>query len=105
MEKNYNGVTIERSWSFLAFADEHGTPKLAKCTNKETGEQFNCVAFEKKNEKGEVVDITFCHFGYSTAGMSAREISQQKDSLKVGLNSNGKYSLYKQDNAWETIEL
>lgn len=103
--RNYNGVTIERSWSFVAFAEEFGTPKLAKCTNKETGEQFECVAFEKKNERGEVENITFCHFGYSTEGMSAKQISQQKDSLKVGLNSNGKYSLYKQEGAWETIEL
>ena len=38
MEKNYNGVTIEKSWSLLAFAKEYGTPKLAKCVNKETGE-------------------------------------------------------------------
>jgi hypothetical protein len=101
MEKNYNGVTIERSWSFVAFAQEFGTPKLAKCVNHETGEEFNAVAFENPETK----DITFCHFGYSTAGMSAKEISQQKDSLKVGLNSNGKYSLYKQDGAWETIDL
>lgn len=101
MEKNYNGVTIERSWSFVAFAQEFGTPKLAKCVNHETGEEFNAVAFENQST-GE---LTFCHFGYSTEGMSARDISQQRDNLKVGLNSNGKYSLYKQDNAWETIEL
>lgn len=100
MEKNYNGVKIEKSWSFMAFANEKGTPKMAKCTNKETGEEFECLAFE--NEEG---DITFCHFGYSTEGMTAREISKDKDHLKVGLNSNGKYSLYRQDNAWETIEL
>ena len=101
MERNYNGVTIERSWSFVAFANEFGKPKLAKCVKHETGEEFNAVVFENQST-GE---LTFCHFGYSTAGMSAREISQQKDNLKVGLNSNGKYSLYKQDNAWETIEL
>lgn len=101
MERNYNGVTIERSWSFVAFANEFGKPKLAKCVNHETGEEFNAVAFENQST-GE---LTFCHFGYSTAGMSAKEISQQKDNLKVGLNSNGKYSLYKQDNAWEAIEL
>lgn len=104
MEKNYNGVTIERSWSFLAFAEEFGTPKLAKCVNHETGEEFNAVAFEKENENGEK-ELTFCHFGYSTAGMTAKQISQEKDSLKVGLNSNGKYTVYKQENAWETIEL
>ena len=37
--KNYNGVTIEKSWSLVGFAKEFGTPKFANCTNKETGEQ------------------------------------------------------------------
>lgn len=101
MEKNYNGVTIERSWSFVAFAQEFGTPKFAKCVNHETGEEFNAIAFEHPETK----DITFCHFGYSTEGMTAKQISQDKENLKVGRNSNGKYSLYRQDNAWETIEL
>ena len=99
MEKNYNGVTIEKSWSLLAFAKEFGQPKLAECVNKETGEEFNTLAFDKQG------DITFCHFGYSTQGMGIADIIAQKDKLKVGLNSNGKYTLYKQDNSWETINL
>ena len=99
MEKNYNGVTIEKSWSLLAFAKEYGTPKLAKCVNKETGEQFDTLAFDKNG------DITFCHFGYSTQGMTARELAADKDKIRIGLNSNGKYTAYKQDNAWETIDL
>jgi hypothetical protein len=100
MEKNYNGVTIEKSWSLVAFAKEFGTPKLAKCVNKETGESFESLAFD--NGKG---DITFCHFGYSTQGMTARELVQQKDSIKIGLNSNGNYTAYKQDGAWETLDI
>ena len=98
-EKNYNGVTIEKSWSLAGFAKEFGTPKYATCTNKDTGEQFNCLAFDNGEE------LTFCHFGYSTAGMSAQDISKEKDKLKVGLNSSGNYTLYKQENAWATIEL
>lgn len=98
--KNYNGVTIEKSWSLVGFAREFGTPKFATCKNKETGEDFNCIAFE--NEEG---DLTFCHFGYSTQGMSASDIAANKDDLKVGLNSSGKYTLYKQENAWATIDL
>jgi len=100
MEKNYNGVTVEKSWSFLAFAKEFGTPKLATCVNHETGEEFKSIAFE-----GNDGNLTFCHFAYSTAGMSVREIIAQKDQLKVGLNSNGKYTLYKQEGGWEVIEL
>ena len=86
--KNYNGVTIEKSWSLVGFAKEFGTPKFAECTNKETNEKFNCLAFE--SPEGE---LTFCHFGYSTEGMTIRDIINDKDNLKVGLNSNGKYSL------------
>jgi len=99
-EKNYNGVTIVKSWSLLGFAKEFGTPKFATCKNKETQKDFNCIAFEAENG-----DLTFCHFGYSTEGMGIKDIIREKDNLKVGLNSNGKYSLYKQENAWATIDL
>lgn len=97
--KNYNGVTIEKEWSFVAFAKEHGTPKLARCTNGETNEEFETLAFDNNGE------ITWCHFGYSTQGMSVKDIVNEKDDLKVGLNSNGKFTLYKTQNAWKTIEL
>lgn len=97
--RDYNGVKIEKEWSFVAFAREFGTPKFAKCVNGETGEEFNSLAFDKDGE------LTFCHFGYSTQGMTPRELAEQKDRIKIGLNSNGKYTCYKQDNAWETINL
>ena len=29
MERNYNGVTVTKSWSLMAFAQEFGMPKLA----------------------------------------------------------------------------
>ena len=97
--RDYNGVTIEKSWSLMAFAKEFGQPKFAECTNKATGEKFNCLAFDKDG------DITFCHFGYSTENMNVNDIKAQKESLKVGLTTSGKYTLYKQDNAWESIDL
>ena len=98
--KNYNGVTIEKSWSLVGFAREFGTAKFATCTNQKTGEEFNCLAFE--NADGE---LTFCHFGYSTQGMTASDIAANKADLKVGLNSSGKYTLYRQENAWAVIDL
>lgn len=99
-ERNYNGVTVQKSWSLVGFAREFGTPKFATCKNKETGENFNCLAFEAPD--GE---LTFCHFGYSTEGFGISDIVREKDNLKVGLNTSGKYTLYKQDNAWATIDL
>ena len=40
-ERNYNGVTIEKTWSFTAFAKQFGKPKLAPCVNHDTGECLN----------------------------------------------------------------
>lgn len=99
-ERNYNGVTVERSWSLINFAKENGLPKFRTDVNKETGEEFNCLSFPEA-PNGRI----FCHFGYSTKGMTKEEIEAEAKTLKVGLNSNGKYTLYKQDGQGETINL
>lgn len=96
----YNGVKVTKTWSFLGFCKEFGRPKFATCVNGDTGEEFNCLAFDKGD--GE---LTFCHFGYSTEGMTAREISQQKRDLQVGLNTSGKYTLFKSEGGWEEIDI
>lgn len=96
----YNGVTIEKSWSLMAFAQDNGLPKLRTDVNKETGEMFNSLSFP--NAVGGRV---FCHFGQSTQGMSIDDIKREKENLRVGLNSSGKYTLYKQDDKGEVIDL
>lgn len=96
--KNYNGVTIEKSWSLVAFAKEFGKPKIAKCVNHESGECFKTLVFDD----GE--NLTWCHFGYSTQEMTPQEIIRERESLKVGRTTNNKYTLYKQgENAWEEL--
>lgn len=99
-ENNYNDVKVEKSWSLIAFAKENGFPKLREDVNKETGETFNSLSFP--NAIGGRI---FCHFGKSTQGMGMDEIIKEKDNLKVGLNSNGKYTLYKQEEKGEVINL
>lgn len=96
----YNGVTIEKSWSLLAFAKENGLPKLREDVNKESGEVFNSLSFPEA-----IGGRIFCHFGRSTQGMTMEDIIKEKDNLKVGLNSNGKYTLYKQEEKGEVIQL
>lgn len=97
--KNYNGVKIEKSWSLVSFAKEFGTPKIAPCVNHETGECFKSIVFDNNGE------LTWCHFGYSTEGMTGKEIIRERESLKVGRTTSGKYTLYKQgENAWEELE-
>lgn len=95
-----NNVTIEQSWSLLAFAKENGLPKIREDVNKETGEQFTSLCFDD-GPQGRV----FCHFGRSTQGFGIEEIQKQKDNLRVGLNSNGKYTLYLPDTKGTVIEL
>ena len=99
-ENNYNDVKVEKSWSLIAFAKENGFPKLREDVNKETGEVFNSLSFP--NAIGGRI---FCHFGKSTQGMGMDEIIKEKDNLKVGLNSNGKYTLYKQEEKGKVINL
>lgn len=100
MEKNYNGVTVLKTWSLVGFAKEFGKLKFAKDqVNKSTGEVFDSLVFDNDGK------LTWCHFGYSTQGMTAQDILREKDSLQVGLNSNGKYTLFKPENAWEIIDL
>ena len=96
----YNGVTIERSWSLINFAKENGFPNYREDVNKETGEEFNSLSFPDA-PGGRI----FCHFGKSTQGMGMDDIKREKENLRVGLNSNGKYTLYKQEEKGEKIEL
>ena len=100
--KNYNGVEIEKSWSLVSFAKINGKPKLAPCVNHDTGEEFTSLVFDKEDGS----DLTWCHFGYSTQGMSGREIVRNIDKLKVGLTTSGKYTLYQQgEGAWEELDI
>lgn len=102
MEKKnlYNGVTIKQSWTLLAFAKTNGLPKFKEYINKDTGESFSALNFPDAPE-GKI----FCHFGNSTEGMTMRDIVQEASELRVGLNSNGKYTLYKEADAGTTIQL
>jgi len=94
-----NNVKIVKSWSLMAFAKEFGTPKFAPFENKATGEKFNSLVFDNEG------DLTFCHLGKSCQNMDSRDIVREKNNLKVGLNSNDKYTLYKENSSWETLDL
>lgn len=106
-ERDYNGVTIKESWSFVAFCAKYGKPKFANnLVNPATGEVFNALAFPTSPNKPNAEDgkYDWCHFGYSTQGMTAKDIITQREDLKVGLNSNNKLTLFKQSaNAWEDL--
>lgn len=86
-----NQVTVQKSWSFLAFVKEFGKPEYLTSTNKITGEVFHSIGFRDR----ETNNLTLCHFGATTQDYSKQDIVENKKDLMVGLNSNGKYTLYK----------
>lgn len=95
---------IKNSWSLVAFAQKFGKPKLAKCANHETGEQFSCVAF------GERDNMTFVSFSPKIGELSPKEIAAQKDELQVvqceTKDGREMYSLcHKGADSWEDIDL
>ena len=94
-----NDVKIVKSWSLMAFAKEFGTPKFAPFKNKTTGEEFKSLVFDNEGK------LTFCHLGKTCQNMAGQDIVREKENLRVGLNSNDKYTLYKENSSWETLDL
>lgn len=97
---------IKNSWSLINFAKQFGSPKLAKCTNGNSGEIFSCVAF------GERDNITFVSFSPKLGELTVSEIVQQKNDLQVVLcetkTGRDMYSLCKKGDpseAWQDIDL
>lgn len=100
LDPKYNGVEVTKTWTFAAFCKEFGKAKFAECVNKSTGETFNALAFENPEDKS----ITFASFSYSCSDIiSANDVRACKDQLTIGLNTNGKYTCFKQNGGWEEI--
>ena len=95
MEEN----NIINSWTLVAFAKQFGKPKKAHLVNKDTGEEYPAVMFigEKEN--------THVSFSSKMPELSAKEIGEQKDKLKVVQLKSGKYKLCYEQSTWEDIDL
>lgn len=100
---NTANTGIKNSWSLISFAKEFGAPKLAECSNHDTGETFKCLAF------GERDNLTFVSFSRNLGELTAKEVAQQKNDLQVVLcetkQGEDMYALCKAGNAWEDIDL
>jgi len=101
---NTTATGIKNSWSLIAFAKQFGKPKLAKCTNHDTDEEFKCVAF------GEGDKMTFVSFSPKLGELSPKEIAAQKDDLQVVecTTKEGRTMLSlckKGADSWEDIDL
>ena len=97
---------IKNSWSFIAFAQAHGKPKLTKAkefTNSQTGETFTARSVAFVDQENHV-----CYAGFSKkiGDMDAEGIAQNADNLQVVEQTNGKYVLCnKGENTWEDIDI
>ena len=69
---------IKNSWSLMAFAHKHGLPKPNHSTNRETGEEFDNLAFV--DDKGA---ITFVAFSAKLGVLKPNEIMDRRNELQV----------------------
>lgn len=95
---------IKNSWSFVAFAREHGGVKYANVPNKQTGEMFDCLA------AGSGDDMIFISFSRNLGHLSPAEVVAQKNDLQVVLceTAQGKdmYALCKKGtNSWQELNI
>lgn len=90
------------NWSLVDFTKKYG-PKVAlgTCTNKTTGEQYKACSFTQ--EDGTRTYVSF----FSKLGeLTASEILERKEDLKVGITKEGKYYLHNGNvKAWEDVDL
>lgn len=112
-----NQPGIKNSWSFMAFAQTHGQPKLTQprtFVNSQTGEEFTSrsVAFEHPTEMETMPDgsqrhkVCFVGFSRNLGEMSASEIAARKDELNVVEYENGNFGLCQRGSAsWEDINI
>lgn len=81
-------IKIEKKWSLLDFAREHGKMKVAPFVNKETGELFKACAFVDNDNT-----TTLVAFSSKLGELSPKEIANNKGRLVVLKLSTGSYKL------------
>lgn len=74
---NTTATGIKNSWSLIAFAKQFGKPKLAKCANHDTGEEFKCVAF------GEGDKMTFVSFSPKIGDSHLRRLPHRRMTFRL----------------------
>ena len=91
---------IEKSWTLLSFASEHGKMQVGTFKN-ESGEEFKSAIFtDKENNR------TFVNFSSKMGELTPSEISAQKRELQVVKLNDGGYILCRQgENSWQDVDL
>lgn len=103
-------VGIKNSWSLLDFAKSHGKMKVTnEMTNSQTGEPFKSCAFVAP---GGAVTLVGFSSNLDTINPNdnpkviSKQISAQKDELRVVQLESGNYKLCKPGaDSWEDVDL
>ena len=94
-------MAIINAWSLMTFAKEHGKMQVAPFCNKQTGEAFKSCVFT--NSEGT---RTFVRFSDNLGELTPKQISKQKEELRVVELDSHNYTLCKQgDSEWEDVDL
>lgn len=91
-----------KTWSLLDFAREFG-PKMqiGIFVNKNTEKKYKKCVFTQ-NDGSQ----TYVSFFSQLGEIAPEEISQRKESLKIGMTKDGKYYLHNGDiKMWEDVDL
>lgn len=90
---------IVSSCTLREFRSRYAKMKVAPFVNSQTGEEFHSCAFLDKANK-----VTLVGFSTNLGELSASQIKNRVDSLRVVELSSGKYKLCEGSTAYDTWE-
>ena len=94
-------IAFEHTWNLVDFARKHGKMQIGKFPEVNNRESFWVCQFV--NEAGKCTPV---RISSRLQGITSQEISKQKDKLKVGQLSNGKFVLFDfRSKKWEDVDL
>lgn len=92
---------FEHTWELRDFAKKHGRMQIGKYPEVNNRESFWVCQFVNKEGKRTPVRISS-----RLQGITSKEISEQKDKLKVGQLVNGKFVLFDfRSKKWKDVDL
>ena len=92
---------FEHTWSIVDFAKKYGKMQIGKFPDVNNRESFWMCRFVAADGK-----YTYATISSRLQGITTKEISKEKENLKIGKLSNGKYVLFDfRSKKWEDVDL
>lgn len=90
-----------KTWSIVEFAKKHGKMQLCQAPDKNNRESYLKCRFIKSDGT-----ITYVTVSGRMQSITVKEISENKDRIKIGMLPNGKYVLFDfRWKNWTTVNL